>query len=65
MIGMDMTKPHQMLEGSCYWVPNGLFLMMLESRPSEPDSWALTESLGANGRAIGETVRYHPALLGH
>jgi creatinine amidohydrolase len=28
-------------------------------------AWALTESLGANGRAVGETVRYHPALLGH
>jgi creatinine amidohydrolase len=43
LIGMDfttMTKPHQRLEGSCYWVPHGLFLMMLESRPSEPDSSA-------------------------
>ncbi len=34
LIGMDYsdaTKPHQRLEGSCYWVPDGLFLMMLEA----------------------------------
>lgn len=34
LIGMDTsdaTKPHQQLEGSCYWVGKGLFLTMLEA----------------------------------
>lgn len=34
LIGMDFsdaTKPHQRLEGSCYWVNKGLFLLMLEA----------------------------------
>ncbi|ADY14561.1 creatininase family protein [Sphaerochaeta globosa] len=34
LIGMDLsdaTKPHQRLEGSCYWVNKGLFLQMLEA----------------------------------
>jgi len=35
LIGMDSseaTKPHQKLPGSCYWVPKGLFLQMLEAQ---------------------------------
>lgn len=34
LIGMDIseaTKPHRQLEGSCYWMSQGLFLMMLEA----------------------------------
>jgi len=34
LIGMDMagsTEPEQQLPGSCYWVPKGLFVLLVES----------------------------------
>jgi creatinine amidohydrolase len=34
LIGMDtadVTTPHRQLSGSCYWIPKGLFLMLVES----------------------------------
>lgn len=34
LIGMDMagsTEPHQQLPGSCYWIPKGLFVLLVES----------------------------------
>ena len=38
LIGMDsseVTRPHQQLSGSCYWVSKGVFIQMLESLVSQ------------------------------